>query len=172
MSRDWVHGTLQAPLKATRRTSNLVVLLKENKYFCSPRTRSAAPPVFEVSRSANYTTGRVSGRTEDRPSPSRMLLSLIPCKMSTQGTLAHSLPGETPTHSGHTRSTHASFYRALIFFSQHSPLGELGPTQEGAAEFLHIAHVSVVEVVPCLGRDTERWDTTLHSHQVHRWDQP
>lgn len=59
---------------------------------------------------------------------------------------------ETLTHSRHTRSTHRSFYRALIFFSQHSPLGKLGPTQEGAAELLHIAHVSVVEVVPCLGK--------------------
>lgn len=79
-----------------------------------------------------------------------------------------SLPGETLMHPRHTRSIHTSFYRAFIIFS---PLRELGSTQEGATELLHIAHVGVVEVVPCLGRDTEQWDVTLHSHQVRCWDQ-
>lgn len=107
--------------------------------------------------------------------PPRMLLCLIPCKMSTK--LHPGQPCSQPVegtliHSRHTRSIHISFYRALIIFSQHSPLRELGPTQEGAAELLHIAHVNIVEVVPCLGRDTEKWDVILHSHQVHCWDQP
>lgn len=56
-------------------------------------------------------------------------------------------------------------YWSFTFSSLHSPLGELGPTQEGATELLHIAHVSIVEVVPCLGRDTQNWDLTLQSHQ-------